>query len=241
MKSFKEEFDQFKTYIEYHKPFSLSRCNDGEMIIMNNEYINLLNKCNGEFIYDPKNMEHHGYRQKLIESAQYNAHNYYVGIACRCCVGDQKHEELKELTGQNELQLTFGNVFVNGNYNRFMNEIIPMFNNYDRIVMVVNDKANINNLPFKGKILKVLRVGKNAWMDKDIENQFKKWVTDEESGTLYLFAAGPLSNILIHQGHKINPNNTYLDIGSTLDPMMGLGGTRGYHNGASTLNKICIW
>ena len=40
---------------------------------------------------------------------------------------------------------------------------------------------------------------------------------------------------------KSSLNNTYLDIGSTLDNMMNLGATRGYLRGADTLNKICIW
>ena len=39
---------------------------------------------------------------------------------------------------------------------------------------------------------------------------------------LFLFSAGPLSNILIHQLFKKYPNNTYIDIGSCMDNQHGL-------------------
>ena len=39
---------------------------------------------------------------------------------------------------------------------------------------------------------------------------------------------------------KHNKNNTYIDIGSTLNPWL-TENNRGYLKGASTLNKTCIW
>ena len=242
MKTFKGDFDKFAGMIRNHQPFAISRNNDGEMIILFNEFIDLRQKLNGEFIYDPRQADHKYFREKLLESAQFKADNYYVGIACRCCVGNEKHEKLKALTGQDEEHLTWGNIFVNSNYPLYVKNIMPEFRNYN-IVMVVNNKAVVNNLPFTDKIVKTFYVGTNAWMaDFDLVGKMKRYIEEKSiENHLFLFCAGPFSNILIMECFKSSLNNTYLDIGSTLDNMMNLGATRGYLRGADTLNKICIW
>jgi len=53
MKNFKVDFAKFQNKIKNHEPFAISRCNDGEMIIMFDEFIDLRKNLNGEFIYDP--------------------------------------------------------------------------------------------------------------------------------------------------------------------------------------------
>jgi hypothetical protein len=242
VKNFKIDFEKFQEMIKNHQPFAISRNNDGEMIILFDEFIDLRQKLNGEFIYDPKQEQHKFFRLKLQESAQHKADNYYVGIACRCCVGDEKHKKLKNLTGQDEEHLTWGNIFVNSNYPLYVERILPQYNNYN-VVMVINNKAIVDHLPFTNKIVKIFRVGTNAWMTNyDLVDEMKKYIEENKiEGYMFLFGAGPFSNILIHECFKSSPNNTYLDIGSTLDSRMGLGATRGYLRGADTLNKICIW
>jgi hypothetical protein len=242
MKNFKTDFNKFHDMIKNHEPFAISRNNDGEMIILFNEFIDLRQKLNGEFIYDPNIESHRFFRDKLMESAQYKASNYYVGIACKCCVGEEKHIKLKTLTGQDEEHLTWGNIFVNSNYPQYQEKIIPAFNDYN-VVMVVNHKAITYDLPFKDKIVKTFTVGTNAWMqDYKLVDEMKKYIEDNKiENHLFLFCAGPFSNILILECFKSSSKNTYLDAGSTLDNYMNLGATRGYLRGAETLNKICIW
>jgi hypothetical protein len=242
VKTFREDFSKFQEMIVNHKPFAISRNNDGEMIILFNEFIDLRTKLNGEFIYDPNQEQHKFYREKLLESAQYKADNYYVGIACRCCVGVAKHERLKALTGQDDDHLTWGNIFVNSNYPLYVKDIIPAFSDYN-VVMIVNDKAITYDLPFRDKIVKTFTVGTNAWMENyGLVDEMKAYVKDNNiENHMFLFCAGPFSNILIHECFKISSKNTYIDAGSTLDNYMSLGATRGYLRGADTLNKVCIW
>ena len=242
MKTFGGDFLKFYEKIKNHQPFAVSRNNDGEMVILFNEFIDLRQKLNGEFIYDPQQEQHKYFRDKLLESAQYKADNYYVGIACRCCVGNERHQRLKALTGQDEEHLTWGNIFVNANYPLYVKNIMPEFNNYN-VVMVVNNKAITYDLPFRDKIVQTFTVGTNAWMaDYELVGKMKRYIEDHKiENHLFLFCAGPFSNILIMECFKSSPNNTYLDAGSTLDSMMNLGATRGYLYGADTLNKICIW
>lgn len=242
MKTFKTDFNKFHDMIKSHEPFAISRNNDGEMIILFDEYIDLRQKLNGEFIYDPNQEQHRFFREKLMESAQYKANNYYVGIACKCCVGEEKHLKLKALTGQDEEHLTWGNIFVNSNYPLYQEKILPLFSDYN-VVMVVNHKAITYDLPFKDKIVKTFNVGTNAWMqDYKLVDEMKQYIEDNKiENHMFLFCAGPFSNILILECFKSSPNNTYLDAGSTLDNYMNLGTTRGYLRGAETLNKVCVW
>ena len=242
MKDFKEDFKKFETKIKNHEPFAISRNNDGEMIILFNEFIDLRKKLNGEFIYDPKQEQHAFYREKLMESAQHKADNYYVGIACRCCVGNEKHERLKALTGLDDEHLTWGNIFVNGNYPLYVERIIPLFSEYN-VVMVVNEKAITYDLPFRDKIVKTFTVCTNAWMENyGLVDEMKTYIDENNiENHLFLFCAGPFTNILILECFKTSPHNTYLDTGSTLDDYMHLGKTRGYLAGANTLQKNCIW
>jgi hypothetical protein len=57
---------------------------------------------------------------------------------------------------------------------------------------------------------------------------------------LFLFCAGPLGNMLAYRMWEKNKNNTYMDIGSTLNTWL-VGSNRGYLIGAPTINKICTW
>jgi len=242
MKTFRGDFNFFLEKLKNKEPFSVSRNNDGEMMILFDQFIDLRKKLNGEFLYDPKLEKSRLLREKLLESAQYKDDNYYVGIACRCCVNDANHAALKLITGLDDDHLTWGNIFVNGNYRNFVNQMVPLMSNY-KVVMVVNEKAKISGLPFHDKIVRSYRVGTNAWdSDHDLIDRLTEWIkTENIENHLFLFAAGPFSNILIHNAHKVSNKNTYLDIGSTMDDMLNLGRTRGYLNGAETLNKICIW
>jgi hypothetical protein len=221
--------------------FAFSKSADGEMRIMQGDNIDLLAKANGEFKYDKNDETDTKYRDKLIEAFQYQAPNYFVSVGCPCCVGSNNYNWMKEFSKQDEESITWANVFVNGNYRFYVDNFIPEYSNH-KVIFVCNHKAKINNL-FKDNLVKDFRVGTNAWKnDYGLIEEMKQYINNNDiENHLLLFAAGPFGNILIYELFKHNPNNIYLDIGSTLDPMIGLGGTRGYHLGAQTLNKVCTW
>ena len=83
-------------------------------------------------------------------------------------------------------------------------------------------------------------VGFSAWVNNyDLIEEIKN---SNESDKLFLFACGPFGNILTHKLFEFNKENIYLDCGSALDPLMGLGKTRGYHSqNYHTRNKVCVW
>lgn len=241
-KNFTEELTRFNQKIESKENFSLVRFGDGEMVVINGEAIDLSEKCNGEHKYTPQNPEDERCRKVLEESLLYQNERYFVGLPCRCCVGDQHCDELRKQSQQPEQQLTWANIFVNANYPRFLEETIAALKTRT-INMICHEKAQFDNLPFVVK--HDFRVGANAW----VSNYDKKTLEIAEyieshniKDEVFLFCSGVLSNMLIYQLTKNFPENTYIDVGSVFDDMLQLGQTRKYLKGSKRrLTKVCVW
>jgi hypothetical protein len=237
-KKFGNDFLFFLNKIKNNEHFALSRWGDGELSILENKKLDLRRKGNGEFLFDPNIKEYQEYRNQLMNAYTYHDIDYYVGIACRCCVGNEKHEYMKKLSKQNESNLTWANIFVNSNYNNFLKYYVEEFSNHS-IIGVFNTKSKPENLSFK--IDRTYKVGTNAWInDYYLVDEIKRDVINIKNH-IFLIAAGPLANILVYELWKINKENIYLDIGSVFDTQLGMKAVRGYHFGASTLKKTCIW
>lgn len=242
MKTFGNDFDKFLKKIENDEPFSITRFGDGELSIIEGRALNLLNKGNGEFAYDPQNEKYDKSKKMLSKSFTYTDKEYNVGVSCKCCVGETKYKYMKELSKQNEENLTWANIFVNSNYTRFVNEIIPALKG-KKLCLICHESSNTHNLPFDVENGMIYKVKTDAWLyNLDLIDDLKdKIVADNLEGVIFLVSAGPFANILVQQLHEFNNKNTYLDIGSVLDIELGLPVTRGYLRGAPTLNKVCVW
>jgi len=241
MKTFEGDFYKFLNKIKNNEYFSLSRWGDGELTILEGKYIDIRSKGNGEFRYDPNIDDYIGVRNKLIVSYTNKSNNYYIGIACPCCVGKDKYQYMKKKSDQDEENLTWANIFVNANYKKTINELIPELKNHI-VNLVINKNSKLNKLPFTSK--NVWYVGTDAWNeDYGLVEKIEDYIKNNEiKNELFLFAAGPLANILTYElWEYCSKENTYIDIGSILDPYLQLKLTRGYHLGASTVNKNCIW
>jgi hypothetical protein len=135
--------------------------------------------------------------------------------------------------------ITWANLFVNDNYEYFKNKFFPEFNNWEgEVTLVANEKGEGKNLPFKIDNYLPIQIG--SWFNPSLEHiiQLLKVKSKKTNNQLFLFSAGPLGNILSHQLHLVNQKNTYIDIGSTINPWV-VGNNRGYLNKKS--NKVCVW
>jgi hypothetical protein len=229
MKIFSEEIKKIYERLKSRKNFSFSKFADGEWMMINNYPLN-----NNEFQYT---YEDNFFREKLIDSFQFRDDNYFVGISCECCQG-QEHFKMKSFSGQNESNLTFANVFVNSNYSDYKKTFIEEYKNWN-IHLVANKNSKIENLPFK--IEKFYPVDNTAWKNNyTLIDDIKK---DTLENKLFLFACGPFGNMLAHQLWNFNKSNTYLDIGSTLNPwLQSEGFSRDYYLKENELkNRTCFW
>ena len=230
MKNFRQELEILHKRLASRTPFAFSKYADGEWTAMKGGVVN-----NGEFVSVPDarlNLS----RSLLIESFRYKHPSYYVGISCPCCQGEEFYN-MKAASEQDESNLTFANIFVNSNYPYYKESVVPEYSNW-KVNLIANEKSNIDSLPFK--VERFFPIGVNAWYNNlGLIDQLKSLNTN---GELYLFCAGPFGNILAHQLWKHNQNNTYLDVGSTLNPWLGFEGfKRGYLYGSDDCSKVCVW
>ncbi len=241
-KTFSGDLVSFNNKLKNRENFSLVRFGDGEMIVINGEGIDLSEKCNGEHKYTPDNPEDEQHRQILESSLLYKNSQYFIGLPCRCCVGDRHCDELRVQSQQQDNQLTWANLFVNANYPLFLESTIDLFGSRP-VNIICHQDAELQALPFTP--IKDFRVGANAWV-KDYQTLLSQLenhiVTHKVENEIFIFCAGVLSNMLIYQLTKKHPFNTYIDLGSVFDVTMGLGKTRKYLKGSKKrLQKVCVW
>jgi hypothetical protein len=228
-KNFSEDLKVIYKALVSKEKFSFSKYADGEFAILVNKKIT---NCDN-WTFDP--LQHKIHRDELLHSFRFNEVGYYVGISCPCCVGNNDTKWMRDNVGVRLENLTWANIFVNGNYNFFKDYFIPEFDKHN-IIIVANENANISNLPFK--VEEHIKITGTAWKDNFdlLETLPKKDYSDK----LFLFCAGPLGNMLAARMWEHNKKNTYMDIGSTLNGYL-VGTNRGYLRGADTLKKVCIW
>tara|TARA_R100001443_G_scaffold84519_1_gene91115 strand:+ start:488 stop:1300 length:813 start_codon:yes stop_codon:yes gene_type:complete len=240
MKDYKEEFDKFLKMLREGENFGFSRFSDGEVFILKGERIVLAKSHyvtgnvsgSGQYgeedfkDYDPDRDSR--IQSKLIEALKYKQFNYYkglTGVVDEDIAGQGSFKLQLDLAGGDDDSLSFSNVFINNNYPRFINEFYTeMVNSKKPVVMVVNEKANLDSLQLN--IVKDFRVGRNCIInDHGVIEDIKDWIKENSvEDHIFLCSASTLSNFIIHDCFKQFPNNTFIDIGTTLNPWIGLDG-----------------
>jgi len=229
-KNFKEEILILFERLKSKKYFTFSKFADGEWFMMRDIPVN-----NNEFNYTKNDTF---YKNKLIDSFKFKDDGYYVGISCPCCQGIE-HQNMIEFSEQKNKNLTFANIFVNTNYGFYKDNFIEEYKKWD-VYLIANKNSKVENLPFK--VEKFYPVENTAWRENySLIEEIKK---ENIKGKLFLFACGPFGNMLSHQLWESNKNNTYLDIGSTLNPwLQSEGFKRDYYdiNNSTFSNRVCFW
>lgn len=262
-KNFKKDLIMFKQKIESSENFAFVRFSDGEADILKNLKLVISDNyvIEGDFVhnfgypsddhkhFDPE--KHAFVRDKLIESFLFSKDNYYTGIACPCCIGGpQAHTWMKREISRPSKHLTWANLFVNGNYSYFIEEVLPALKKRN-IVLVCSENANLEKAKkeLEINVVKDFRVGKNCIVnDHHLVEEIKSWIVDNDiKDHVFLFSASSLSEILIHQLFRDCDYNTYLDIGTTMHPFFALGLDRDYLKGywlkapSADISKQCTW
>ena len=239
-KSFRKDIEYFHHKLLHNENFTLSKYADGEWAVLENRHIN-----NKEFWFDPDNKNDKIKRDKLWKSFQYKNPRYYVGISCPCCQGMEVFNKMNDMCFQDETNLTWANIWVNSNYRYFVENIIPLFSNRT-VVLFCNKNSKIQNLPFSPYL--VFPLENNSWEYNWNLIEESKYAIEYINKTiqknlLVLFCCGPFGNILSYELTKDIPDNTYLDIGSTLNPwLQSEGFKRDYYMGNTFFaNMICRW
>jgi hypothetical protein len=242
MKNYKEEFDRILALVKEGAPFAFSRFSDGEVTVLRNKTVVLAEDhfIQGDIHGDQKvyansympeeqksfvPLENKREHEKLAEAFKFKKKNYIKGIPGQNSLDcGESWKFCTELYGPEDWEsLSFANVMINGNYSRFIKEMLPLFNERD-VVLVSNENSKLDKLPFKVK--KFFPIGTNCMVNNfDLPDKIGEWIKENNiSNHLFLFSAASLSNFLCYDLFKNHDNNQYMDIGSSLGPLLQLEG-----------------
>lgn len=203
MLSFADSIDFFRTKLINDERFALGKFADGEWGAIKGVQFA---PANGEWEANKNEPAFEIARQELSDALQYKHPQYYTAI-CPC------YTEAIAFSGQPESNITYANIFVNANYPYYKEHFVKLYQERD-IWLVTHKNTDLSNLPFS--VERFFPIDYNAWIvNKELPEQI---LAEKPKGKLFLFAAGSFANILVHKLWQANQDNTYLDIGSTLNP-----------------------
>lgn len=203
-----KEFDKFFEKIKSNENFAFMRNADGERSIMlghavaaqegnwkSPDYVSELGKA----IYNSL---------KIVDEKAFYA------ISCPCCDRPAYYWYRTRIPSKN---ITFANLWINKNYRRFQSTFET----------ISRDAILIANFRAEGKKIGNLNILKHYKIDDDCisfwENnapQMLEKIKKEygnQKNLLYVVSAGPMSGPIIAELLKNNPDNCYVDFGSSID------------------------
>jgi hypothetical protein len=220
------DFNFFLNRIRNNNNFALIRPADGEYHILQNT--TLTNIDNWTFETNGKLTEDLNNAIKLASNK-----NCYVGIPCGCCSRDMAKWYISNYH-LNPTYTTFANLFVNKNWKKWTD-----FLTNEKISFIFIGPYNLPSNFLVQKYINIPLYLVNDWDSKGEE--FLSTILNEISqvkNKIFLFSGGPISKILISQSWNKNPNNIYLDVGSSLDIFMKGSSNREYTVDDSPLSKL---
>lgn len=263
-KDFEADLFIIRDLLDRGEPFAFSRFSDGEVFMLQGMEIQLAQDFSivGPHFnagthyaqddwkhYQPS--EHEFFRQKLEDSLRFRKDNYYKGLSCRCCIGGGGEEgqrffdyQLSIVGEGDEHNLTWANLLINSNYLLYLDNIVPILQR-KRVVMVVNELADTR--PLGMDIRMHFRIGPNCIVNNyGVIDEIKEYISREKiDDHVFLVAASSLTNMINHQAFSEFDGNTFIDIGSSLNPFMpGINSRRGYMDqvfGGARETRKCIW
>ncbi len=234
-KYFSEELEKFTAMIRAGQHFSFQRFADGESWMLQGKKFQLGPRKKHHRYVNPEDWKSFNPKRDRIQvehlysALRFSRENYYLGLL----VGNspENHalsEWMLSQSGQNLSQITYANLFVNSNYQKYVSDFLPEFKKW-QIVIVCNQKSVLDSTIFP-HVAKRFNVGSNCIVnDYSLVKKLKEYVQGENiKDHLFLFACSTLGNFCIRDLAEIAPENTYLDCGSTLNPFLGLSSDRAY-------------
>lgn len=224
MDKFDSDFDFFWDKINSNENFTFARYADGEILLMkgltvgsNTQAYNVDKWSSGNGISKVG--------KELLNSMNHQEDNYYYAISSKTDNPSDYSFLVNNI--KNTQNLTFVNLWINNNYNRSKEK----YQSLKRPVnMICNENAKIENFPFPIKSLTYFPNDCiNFWeknSDKYLRDLYEKFSNVEDN--LFFISCGPVSEIIIDYLYRAFPNNTYIDVGSSIDEFVHGKKTRPY-------------
>lgn len=225
------EFEKIWTKIVSNENFAFLRYGDGERAIME-----------GRHVVAQEGWESPHYATKLgedsLNSLSLTDDKIIYGISCPCCDSASYYWYSTRIANKN---ITFANLWVNSNYTKF----IKSFDALNRDAVFIGNYRAKNKRIGNLNVLDYYSVSDDCvlfWQNesKDLLNEIKNKYGNMDD-LLYVVSAGPMSGPIIVELFKNNPNNCYIDFGSSLDVYIHNKITRPYMNKNNKYAKKNCW
>ena len=236
----KSDFKMLNDSLKKNIKYSFIRFSDGEIEIIRNRkleigegFIHIANK-NIEYsypkydfkIFNPDSDQE--FRHKLIEAAQLTAEGFIKGIpaASNCAIKDR--DLMIELNGGRLDNLTFADLLINVNYLQFRNIFLENLMEKSHITVIANYRANLDH---KIDDWNLIRIPDNVFSSFKTElDKILKILDKIPSDSVVLSSASSFTNIIGCEIWKKRRDIWFIDIGTSLHDLLGLGfGIREYH------------
>ena len=234
------DFNFILNKIKNKSPFTFVRFSDGEMeIIRNNELI----IKEGEIIWS-KGRILHSYprfdfknfnpitnadlRDDLLEAAKFKSDNYIKGIPTSHNNALADRELMASLNQDSYSNLTFSDLFLNQNFIRFRYKVLPELLTFKDVYYVGNFRADPTRIV---ESWNHIQIPDDIFFDyQSNKKQLFNTLINVPVGSLILFSASSLSNIIAHQIFLNRSDLIILDVGTSIHDLVGLqSGIREYH------------
>ena len=143
-----------------------------------------------------------------------------------CCVGERLSKDLIEKYGKPKLHTT-ANLIIDNNYPRFIRTTLKLIQKRN-IILIAHKSAKTNIFP---ELIEHIGIEGNSGKEwrlicDRVEKTIK--VNGKREDVLVLSSASYISNLIGHQISQKFKEISFMDIGTALHPMMGLGVIRQY-------------
>ena len=222
-------------------PFTFIRFSDGEMEVIFNSKLVIQegsvewrgNKNTANYpVFDSKSFlpeRDVDFRRDLVEAASFRAPNFFKGIRTRGAFGSRDKKKMIELNSELLDGLTFSDLLINENWRLFIDKAMPLIIERGNVTYFGNFRARPD---FLGVNIRHVKIGDDfipryaAVLEESMAE-----LTALPLGETILSSASSLSNILGHRLFTVRPDMTFIDVGTALNPFIGLEeGLREYHS-----------
>ena len=228
MSKFDNDFKYYTDLIKSNTNFAYARYADGEVQLMRGNSIGyqsqayMVDKWNAPAEMTPIGLE-------LLESLGHTEENYHYAISGKSDSVSDYEFLTQRIQNKN---LTFANLWINSNYQK-MKEFYQTLEK--EVYLICNHRAQPENFPFK--VIEVFPfpddcISYFTEFGEDYLLQLLDYTSRVQNKTFFV-SAGPVSEILIHRMYIANPNNQYVDVGSSIDEFVHGRITRPYMNPTS--------
>lgn len=235
-----EHLNNVKNKLINKEPFTFIRFSDGETEILKNRYLEIIpgktvfrgKELKNNFPeFDSKRFDptiHQNIRENLLASAKFKADNYLKGIPTAHNKAVDDRDMMIELNDGLDTSITFADLFLNSNYQRYLDKIVPLFSSFENIIVIANYRAKPIGILERARHINIPDNFFSCY-DEVLQNVMNDLASLKE-GSLVLSSASSLSNIIGHKLFLQRQDIIFLDIGTSINNLLSMDDKiRSYH------------